>query len=789
MDKNIDLFYLLQMGYSYQDSHNLPKACEYYETARDYARKIYGDNNKICNIVSLFDYVWEEYQGDYKAAAMKLADVGELLENFSKQSVKDEFTEWIYSNKEELLDAAVVSTYEIFGRFGFKLDIEKLFIHILSGIRDVEEVMNQIMIDPLGLPRRFHYYIQNFSKNSFNDNIEARQGLAELLFFMKEIKDKNIDMLSEKEKMDLVKKMDTLMQQNTDLFEKYNLSSGLSKIMRSSKLRIDFDIARGMMRFEDTDYVERFLGKHKEKDIGDITDNIKMMILECWLQYDKKNNRKEAEKILDNILELENSIIVQVFFLREEKKKIEFLNGLSYITKCIIEICYQIRGARAAYSVVLRTRTLSFDRAVLHLESQVHKQAILRLYQLEQIEKQNIKTIQEKAELEEQLAEASGGIFTLDSIEICRKLTNKQAVIEFTIMTDFYDCDFYYAFVVTARNIFAVQLGKCNEIDMDLDKLRQFVENYINTKHGDSQIRKQKAYYNIYEKVLLPIRKVLPREVHSLFIAAVGKFFHIPFGMLPSFYWYDGFMEDEYQIFYINSGKEILHTIKTERNHGAIVIGDIDFEGRYPQLPASSREVKAVADMLKVTPITGKNATSDCLNNPTGIFHISTHSNKSNNYLESNKDPMDQIGLVFAGGEFFTIKKISQLNLSGTNLVVLSVCGIMETEGVYSDIGLGIRRAFINAGVRFIILNLWKTDDYATELLMKCFYDYYINKSTGIEESLKKAKHFLRVSTISDIKKSSYYDRNIDSVVNLMNDEEKPYIHPYYWAGFILVGI
>lgn len=248
-------------------------------------------------------------------------------------------------------------------------------------------------------------------------------------------------------------------------------------------------------------------------------------------------------------------------------------------------------------------------------------------------------------------------------------------------------------------------------------------------------------------------------------------------------------MEDEYQIFYINSGKEILHTIKTERNHGAIVIGDIDFEGRYPQLPASSREVKAVADMLKVTPITGKNATSDCLNNPTGIFHISTHSNKSDNYLESNKDPMDQIGLVFAGGEFFTIKKISQLNLSGTNLVVLSVCGIMETEGVYSDIGLGIRRAFINAGVRFIILNLWKTDDYATELLMKCFYDYYINKSTGIEESLKKAKHFLRVSTISDIKKSSYYDRNIDSVVNLMNDEEKPYIHPYYWAGFILVGI
>lgn len=213
-----------------------------------------------------------------------------------------------------------------------------------------------------------------------------------------------------------------------------------------------------------------------------------------------------------------------------------------------------------------------------------------------------------------------------------------------------------------------------------------------------------------------------------------------------------------------------------------MVIGNPDFEGTYPVLPSSEREVKAVADILNVSPITGKEAVADCLKNPAGIIHISTHS------YEENED-LGQSGLVFAGGEQLSVQKISQMDLSETNLVVLSVCGVKEAKGVYSEIGLGIRRAFINANARHILINLWKTDDQAAELLMRYFYRQYIQKGIKPEESLRRAKHFLRTSTAGELRNSLYFDKTADSVLISMKEDEIPYAHPYYWAGFIMIGI
>jgi CHAT domain-containing protein len=65
---------------------------------------------------------------------------------------------------------------------------------------------------------------------------------------------------------------------------------------------------------------------------------------------------------------------------------------------------------------------------------------------------------------------------------------------------------------------------------------------------------------------------------------------------------------------------------------------------------------------------------------------------------------------------------VTDLALAGTELVVLSACdtglGDLEPgEGV-----LGLRRSFLIAGARTLVMSLWKVPDEQTQQLMEAFY-------------------------------------------------------------------
>lgn len=785
------LLYLLKKGCEYVEMCNLQKGREYFSEARNQIAKIYGNDSNICNIVNLFDFIWEVHNYEYKKAALKLADAGGLIETFSERNVVDDFTKWIYENKDDFMTETISQTFYVISYINpdFNISMEDILLQSMLTGNDQEETINRTMIDPLGLPRKFHYLVEHICKDTlFMNNPDMKNNAAQMFCLMKELQNTDINTLNEAEKMGMVKKVYEFMDKTNNSLQKYMPGKGMSRFFSSVKQRTDYDFVRGMLKFGDASFADQLINKVKEEDITDFTSQINILLLECYLKYEQKDSMG-AEKILDSILEIENDIVTQVFFIREEQKRIEFLNGLEYIVKRIAYLCYKIRGPKEAYSLIIRTRTLSFDRSIINLSGMEHSQKIIRLQQVEELEKEGVDVSLEKSQLIAYLEKASGGIFTLKSMDICKKLSHDQAILEFALMEDLYETDLYYAFVVTKNNIEAIELGKCNEIDQWLEELEQFILDYAVTKHSDAQIKMLPAYYNIYQNILVPIGEKLTREIHSLYLAVTGKFIHIPFGLLPSFYWYDSFMENEYNISYINSGKEILHKHNEVINNEAVVIGNPDFGGKYPDLPASYEEAKAVANILGVIPITGKDAIPSCLEKPASIFHICTHSfDLHESGLSGNNDPMDQSGLVFADGQLLTIREIGQLDMTRTKLVVLSVCGIKE-ETLYNDIGPGIRRAFINAGVRYILLNLWKTDDYATELFMKCFYDNYINKNMGLGESLKNSKSFLRDSTADKIKKSLYYDENTNSVIKYIEDHEIPYAHPYYWAGFIIIGI
>ncbi len=99
------------------------------------------------------------------------------------------------------------------------------------------------------------------------------------------------------------------------------------------------------------------------------------------------------------------------------------------------------------------------------------------------------------------------------------------------------------------------------------------------------------------------------------------------------------------------------------------------------------------------------------------------------------------------------------MDLSNTELVVLSACetglgDIEGNEGVY-----GLQRAFKIAGVNNLIMSLWQVPDVATAALMTSFYRHWLEDKMIIRDALHTAQKEMR-------------DEGWDV---------------YDWAGFVLV--
>jgi CHAT domain-containing protein len=139
---------------------------------------------------------------------------------------------------------------------------------------------------------------------------------------------------------------------------------------------------------------------------------------------------------------------------------------------------------------------------------------------------------------------------------------------------------------------------------------------------------------------------------------------------------------------------------------------------------------------------------------------------------KTSEDPMMRSGLVFAGANNYwskanenasiddgilTASEISNLDLSACQLVVLSACetGLGEVKG--SEGVFGLQRAFKMAGVKNIIMSLWKVPDTQTAELFDIFYSECFAGKT-IHEAFQSAQSQMKVK-----------------------------YSPYYWAGFVLL--
>ena len=106
-----------------------------------------------------------------------------------------------------------------------------------------------------------------------------------------------------------------------------------------------------------------------------------------------------------------------------------------------------------------------------------------------------------------------------------------------------------------------------------------------------------------------------------------------------------------------------------------------------------------------------------------------------------------------------TTADVGALDLLDTELVVLSACETALGDLVVGEGVMGLRRAFVVAGARTLVMSLWKVPDDQTALLMTHFYTGLI---AGMDraEALRSAQQQVRAS----------------------------YPAPFYWAAFICQG-
>lgn len=138
---------------------------------------------------------------------------------------------------------------------------------------------------------------------------------------------------------------------------------------------------------------------------------------------------------------------------------------------------------------------------------------------------------------------------------------------------------------------------------------------------------------------------------------------------------------------------------------------------------------------------------------------------------------LDEQGLPIDSGQdgYLSAEEIMGMDLSSTQLVVLSACetglgSIGNGEGVF-----GLQRALHISGVKSTIASGWKVDDRATQLLMTSTYEKMIGEGLTPADALHQAQILML--------------RHFNPQTGELSEKELRQASPYYWAAFSLSGI
>ena len=393
---------------------------------------------------------------------------------------------------------------------------------------------------------------------------------------------------------------------------------------------------------------------------------------------------------------------------------------------------------------------------------------------------------------------------TIESVQ--QALPTDGALVEYvTYLPDIVDVPHgklrYAAYVLLSSGApRAVDLGDAGTIDELVQKLRRML--------ADPRSLPDAVARELDQRIMQPVRPLLGGKTR-IFISPEGALQLVPFAALRG--------EDHrplvsrFSFTYLASGRDLLRpAVTTSSDRDVALVGAPVFgkdgttaktrEGprsvyermQFPPLPGTADELGSLAKMLPAAKlVTGVDATESAVKRIRAprVLHIATHgfflpvdspvggtttdtvrSAASPEAVSARAGPMLRSGLAFAGANrrvdgaddgILTALEASTLDLSGTQLVVLSACetglGEIRTgQGVH-----GLRRALTMAGAETQVMSLWRVDDEATQELMRAYYRQLLAGRDRIEAMRRVQLELLA---------------------------EPRTRHPFYWASFIVSG-
>ncbi len=309
------------------------------------------------------------------------------------------------------------------------------------------------------------------------------------------------------------------------------------------------------------------------------------------------------------------------------------------------------------------------------------------------------------------------------------------------------------------------------------------VLNYWRSLSSRSEEAAKKSHVSgteLYELLIKPVESFLEKE-KQICIVPDKALNYLPFNALISPDT-DRYLISDYLVSFAPSANTfLLSTDGAVKRSGAteervLSVGDPRFDRDafpgLPDLPSSGKEAEAVSRCYKSRGcLVGENATKTRVRNEMAkadVIHLASH------YVIDERNPMFSKLLLtdeLKGGSkgqssdgVLQALDIYRTRLPVTRLVTLSACQT-GVEHYYNGEGMiGMSRTFLAAGVPLVVASLWPVASDPTADLMISFHKYRKQGGWSSAAALRQAQ------------------------LDMIDDPQRRYNSPYYWAPFITVG-
>ena len=381
----------------------------------------------------------------------------------------------------------------------------------------------------------------------------------------------------------------------------------------------------------------------------------------------------------------------------------------------------------------------------------------------------------------------------------------------------------YWAFVVRPqKGVSLFALGDAEEVNEAIATWRGEV---VKGNRADTIVLVAQAQ-RLWTLLIDPIGPVL-EDARQLLVVPDGSLQRLPLEVLQRA---DGsFLAEQWRIVYLTTARELARPKTPVNDDGAVVIlanpnfGTMAVTGadieESPKPDDDSRVVR-----LSLAPLPGTEAEGQAIQALAGnntqlftgaaasksalfgvhhpkILHLATHgffldegnaitggrrsfrietveNTSAHAWLSPAAGPLLRSGLILAGAAdarngnrlaaqgVLTAEEVLGLDLAGTELVTLSACDtglgtVADADGVY-----GLRRSFLLAGARHLVVSQWSVPDEETRWFMVNMYDYFLRRNMPVDEAF----HLAMLGRLQVERAAGRSD------------------NPFYWAGFVFYG-